>query len=522
MSDALDKRSEEGLDQAVEKAFEAGEKDVYEYEGKKYTAHAAATLFPLVKGEDFEALVASLAENGLRNPILLLGDKIVDGRNRFRAALKAGVKIIFKQVDLKEDICRLAMDMNIHRRDLGTNKKVLVASQLRRMSLRIERLRREALARAQRAARGVDADTAGKPPEAAAEASGQEAPVPADSAAGSAPAAGVEAVAAEAAEGRQLSGLEKPSSSLASRAKAAEAAGVSRSSLDRFDQVIEKAPDLEEAIAEGNLSVRDAVVVSEEDPELRRQVVDDVKQGRARTGAAAIKKRTGRAPKARTRAKSSGGAKPQPDGGAGGVAGMPPLPSVGGGAASSGTASSAAATPALDSAAAPASVATRPALSARALSPSLLLAGVRKCMELIEFDPCSSEKAQGRIRALDWLSVEQDGCQKAWTGASYVFPPPEFAGRFAAKLVGEMRTGRVPRAVFLAPSTMDDESEGLLLRNQRLSGVVHQLERGMFDIEGGKPVKAPCRMVLYVFGIEAKRLYDAFDPWGKVLTVARR
>ena len=128
MSDALDKRSEEGLDQAVEKAFEAGEKDVYEYEGKKYTAHAAATLFPLVKGEDFEALVASLAENGLRNPILLLGDKIVDGRNRFRAALKAGVKIIFKQVDLKEDICRLAMDMNIHRRDLGTNKKVLVAS----------------------------------------------------------------------------------------------------------------------------------------------------------------------------------------------------------------------------------------------------------------------------------------------------------------------------------------------------------------------------------------------------------
>ena len=80
----------------------------------------------------------------------------------------------------------------------------------------------------------------------------------------------------------------------------------------------------------------------------------------------------------------------------------------------------------------------------------------------------------------------------------------------------------MPRAVFLAPSTMDDESEGLLLRNQRLSGVVHQLERGMFDIEGGKPVKAPCRMVLYVFGIEAKRLYDAFDPWGKVLTVARR
>jgi ParB-like chromosome segregation protein Spo0J len=521
MSDALDKRSEEGLDQAVEKAFEAADKDVYEYKGKKYTAHAAATLFPLITGEDFEALVASLRQNGMRHPVLLLGDKIVDGRNRFRAALEAGVEIIFEQVDPNEDVCRRAMDENIHRRDLRSNKRVLVASQLRRMSLRLERLRHEEMARAARVKAASEASAEGKSPEAGVEGSARAAPVDAGSGEGPAPAGGVEAVAKEAAEGKEVSGLDQSSSRTMSRAKAAEAAGVSASSLKRFDRVVEKAPELEEEIAEGRISVRDAVVVSEEDPELRRQVVDDVKAGRARTGAAAIEKRTGRAPKARS-SKPSGGAKPQE--GAGGVAGMPPLPSLGGGA--DGKAGDKDAVPA--GAAAPAVVSaagsgpSHPALPADALSPSLLMAGVRKAMELIEFDPCSSEKAQERVRALQWLSAEEDGCQKAWTGASYVFPPARFAGRFASKLMGEMMAGRVPRGVFLAPSTMDDESEGLLLRNQRLTGVVQQLERGMFDVEGGNPVKAPCRMVLYVFGIEPKRLYDAFDPWGKVLTVARR
>ena len=148
--DTLDRMSAEGQDQAVEKALKDAEKDVYEYEGKTYTAHPAATLFPLIKGDDFEALVASLALNGMRHPVLLLGDQIVDGRNRFRAAKKAGVKITFRQIDPDEDVCVVAMDMNIHRRDLTGNRRVALASTLRRMSIRLEQLRREAMARAAR------------------------------------------------------------------------------------------------------------------------------------------------------------------------------------------------------------------------------------------------------------------------------------------------------------------------------------------------------------------------------------
>ena len=538
--DTLDRMSAEGQDQAVEKALKDAEKDVYEYEGKTYTAHPAATLFPLIKGDDFEALVASLALNGMRHPVLLLGDQIVDGRNRFRAAKKAGVKITFRQIDPDEDVCVVAMDMNIHRRDLTGNRRVALASTLRRMSIRLEQLRREAIARAAREARekeaaaaqaaggSDDAQVAGKPAQVAPAAPGERSAEDAGGGSGPdrAPAAGVEGEAAAAAAERTPSALDKPSSSLVSRKKAAELAGVSTGSLKRFDKVVENAPELEPLVAEGKLSVADAVVVSEEDPELRRQVVDDVRAGRARTGAAAIEKRTGRAPKARSRPKKSGGAKAEGDGAGGGVAGMPPLPSVGGGsdgkdgAAPAGSAAPAA--PAAPAAAGPAQNASRQLLPANAFSPSLLMAGVRKLMPAIAFDPCSSEVAQERIRALEWLSAEQDGCAKAWSGEAYVFPPPQFAGRFASKLMGEMMAGRVPRAVFLAPSDVGDEDAGLLLRSSRLTGIVYELERSMFDVEDGNPVKAPSRMVLYVFGFERKQLYDAFDPWGKVLTVESR
>jgi len=531
MAETLDNMSAAGLDEAVEKAFEAAQKDVYEYEGKTYTAHPAAALLPLIKGDEFETLVVSLQQNGMRHPVLLLGDQIVDGRNRFRAAKQADVKIIFKEIDPAEDVCRLVMDLNLHRRDLG-GRKVLVASRLRRMSIRIAQMRRDALARAlrekeareaQAAGSGPDAPAEGKPPEAGSAAPGpQSAEEPdAGSGQGAAPATGVEAAAAADAEAQLPSALDTPSSSLLSREKAAQAAGVSRASLTRFDKVVEKAPELEDAIAEGQLSVRDAVVVSEEDPELRRQVVEDVKEGRARTGAAAIEKRTGRAPKAHSRPKKPGGAKADADGAGGGVAGMPPLPSVGGGSeGKDGAAPAGSAAP--GAAAAPPQGASHPLLPANAFSPSLLMAGVRKLMPAIAFDPCSSEAAQERVRALEWLSAEQDGCAKAWSGEAYVFPPPQFAGRFASKLMGEMMAGRVPRALFLALSDMGDEHAGLLLRNSRLTGIVHELERSMFDVEGGKPVKAPSRMVLYVFGFERKQLYDAFDPWGKVLTVESR
>jgi N6-adenosine-specific RNA methylase IME4 len=53
--------------------------------------HPLANLFPLIEGEEFSALVDDVKANGLREHIIVHEGKILDGRNRYRAAIKAGL-----------------------------------------------------------------------------------------------------------------------------------------------------------------------------------------------------------------------------------------------------------------------------------------------------------------------------------------------------------------------------------------------------------------------------------------------
>jgi hypothetical protein len=64
-----------------------------------YSFHPAASVFPLLAGAEFKELVASIKTHGYdpRHPILLFENTILDGRNRYLAARKAGVKPVFIQ-----------------------------------------------------------------------------------------------------------------------------------------------------------------------------------------------------------------------------------------------------------------------------------------------------------------------------------------------------------------------------------------------------------------------------------------
>lgn len=96
--------------------------------------HDLAVIFPLIDGDAFEALKASIQENGIRDPIILFGGKILDGRNRYRAAKEIGYA--FSDKDFKvlsgslSQAEALVSDVNIHRRHLTPKDKENAARDL--------------------------------------------------------------------------------------------------------------------------------------------------------------------------------------------------------------------------------------------------------------------------------------------------------------------------------------------------------------------------------------------------------
>lgn len=88
--------------------------------------HPIAEYFPLITGEEFQAMVASIKENGLRKPITLYEGQILDGRNRHRACVEAGVKPRFDELPPETDPWRFVWDENAIRRDLPAGQKAAI------------------------------------------------------------------------------------------------------------------------------------------------------------------------------------------------------------------------------------------------------------------------------------------------------------------------------------------------------------------------------------------------------------
>jgi len=95
-------------------------------------AHPLANLFPLIEGEEFDALVASIKRNGLREKIWLCEGKILDGRNRHRACQAAGVEPKFQEYT-GNDPLGFVIDLNVRRRHLTETQRAMVAGRLATM-----------------------------------------------------------------------------------------------------------------------------------------------------------------------------------------------------------------------------------------------------------------------------------------------------------------------------------------------------------------------------------------------------
>jgi ParB-like chromosome segregation protein Spo0J len=93
---------------------------------REYEFHPRAAMFPMIEGAEFEALVEDIRERGIIVPIVLADGKIIDGRNRYLAAKKAGHQFTaqdFRPAPPGADLQAFVISANIHRRQMNAKQK---------------------------------------------------------------------------------------------------------------------------------------------------------------------------------------------------------------------------------------------------------------------------------------------------------------------------------------------------------------------------------------------------------------
>ena len=88
--------------------------------------HEAANVFPMMDQDRLEELAEDIKDNGLQIEIELFEGKIIDGRNRYKACLLAGIEPSFMEV-MPSDPLKYVLSLNLQRRHLDSGQRAFVA-----------------------------------------------------------------------------------------------------------------------------------------------------------------------------------------------------------------------------------------------------------------------------------------------------------------------------------------------------------------------------------------------------------
>ena len=89
--------------------------------------HDLANVFPEMTDEEFQILKGDIEKNGLRVPILIHGEEIIDGKHRYKACQELGVEPKFEEWNGEGSLVDLVVSLNSNRRHLTASQKAVVA-----------------------------------------------------------------------------------------------------------------------------------------------------------------------------------------------------------------------------------------------------------------------------------------------------------------------------------------------------------------------------------------------------------
>jgi len=90
--------------------------------------HPLCTLFPRLDGAEFDALKADIIANGQREPITVYEGQVLDGGNRYRACVEAGIEPKLRNFDGCNP-ASFVFSANFHRRHLTAGQQAVIVAQ---------------------------------------------------------------------------------------------------------------------------------------------------------------------------------------------------------------------------------------------------------------------------------------------------------------------------------------------------------------------------------------------------------
>ena len=99
-----------------------------------YKAHPYAEIFPFASETDFATLSNDIKANGLLEPIVLLDDMVLDGRNRYKACVAVGIDPRFVKYE-GDDPLAFVISKNLARRHLDESQRSMVSARMADMKV---------------------------------------------------------------------------------------------------------------------------------------------------------------------------------------------------------------------------------------------------------------------------------------------------------------------------------------------------------------------------------------------------